>query len=472
MSDERTAAELRELARAVTPTMSLDPERTVALGRRRRRRGQVLIGGGAVAGTGLVLAAAVALGGSPWAPVVQQPYTIGDAQVVELAPGVRAANGVTAQESATGRAWWDTGLPVDDRGAVLHVGLGFDDSSDPAAGILVGGFDVADGAESPWLGTVFDGTGELRWDAVLAGDDTSWRVLVGELPAGASAAVLYLRVGTAGSPVGVRLPLFTDPIRADRLLYAALVEFPGAAEDAADVLFVAGDGSIREATTTCGDGVTAACLASQPDGGLVLADALRAAGADVPATTPATVVALAAGLDAVVGPVDLDGFQTDLGTLAGARVVLDRFTRSAGTDPEVVQLAAFRDGEHTGGTPQDLVLGDGYAVIVAAMAGGARVEAGVLPTGSDGTRVIAWSDASGELRVIEVPTFTFPVPGTDEPERLFYALGLAPDTEWRSSRIAFLDTDGTLTDTECAAPDPGACLPDELGDAVAELGGD
>jgi len=60
MSDDRTATRLRELARAVPQDMARDPAETLALGRRRRRRNRALTGGGTVAGTGLVLAVAVA----------------------------------------------------------------------------------------------------------------------------------------------------------------------------------------------------------------------------------------------------------------------------------------------------------------------------------------------------------------------------------------------------------------------------
>ena len=226
MSEQRTAAEVRELARAVTPAMSLDPEWVLALGRRRRRRGRALTGGGVLAGACLVLAATIAVGGTPWGP----------------------------------------GLP------------------------------------------------------------------------------------------------------------------------------------------------------QRPGGDLT------------PGTSPATVVTLAGGLEAVVGPVVPDGFQADLGTLAGARVVLDRFTRLANTDPEIVQLAAFVGADYVVGQPQDLVLGDGYGEIVATLPAGGRVLVGAVPSGFDGAVHATLTGDDGGLRqVIDVPTFTFEVPGTDAPERLFIALGFDPD---------------------------------------------
>lgn len=151
----------------------------------------------------------------------------------------------------------------------------------------------------------------------------------------------------------------------------------------------------------------------------------RPAGDLTPGVSPATVITLTPGLDAVIGEVTVTGFQTDLGTLSGSAVVLDRFTD---TDAEIVQLAAFRGEDYVTGIPQDLVLGDGYGEIVATVPEGGEIRVGALPL--DATyRVSAWiQDADGAiLGLVEVPTFTFPVAGTAAPERQFFALGIAPD---------------------------------------------
>ena len=154
----------------------------------------------------------------------------------------------------------------------------------------------------------------------------------------------------------------------------------------------------------------------------------RAAGDLTPGTSPATVITLTPGLDAVIGEVTVTDFQTDLGTLSGSQVILDRFTRASDTDPEIVQLAAFRGEDYVAGVPQDLVLGDGYGEIVATVPEGGEIRVGALPV--DATyRVAAWiQDADGAVQaLVEVPTFTFPVAGTAAPERQFFALGVAAD---------------------------------------------
>ncbi len=151
----------------------------------------------------------------------------------------------------------------------------------------------------------------------------------------------------------------------------------------------------------------------------------RAAGDLTPGISPATVITLTPGLDAVIGQVTVTGFQTDLGTLSGSQVILDRFSDA---EPEIVQLAAFRGEDYVTGVPQDLVLGDGYGEIVATVPEGGEIRVGALPL--DATyRVAAWiQDADGAVQgLVEVPTFTFPVAGTLAPERQFFALGVAAD---------------------------------------------
>lgn len=177
-----------------------------------------------------------------------------------------------------------------------------------------------------------------------------------------------------------------------------------------------------------GTGLVLAVAVAVSGGGWGPGTAQRPAGDLTPGVSPATVITLTPGLDAVIGQVTVTGFQTDLGTLSGSQVILDRYTQASDTDPETVQLAAFRGEDYVVGVPQDLVLGDGYGEIVATVPEGDEIRVGALPI--DATyRVAAWIQGpDGAIQgLVEVPTFTFPVAGTAAPERQFFALGVAAD---------------------------------------------
>src|SRR5690606_25236138 len=110
MPDDEVLLALRPLQDAPSPSMAVDADATLRAGRSRRARRTVVRGGIAglaiaAAGLGVIEIAGVdiwPLGPAASEHAVQQPRSLGDAAVVELAPGMVAANRPVGRTLADG----------------------------------------------------------------------------------------------------------------------------------------------------------------------------------------------------------------------------------------------------------------------------------------------------------------------------------------------------------------------------------
>lgn len=278
LTDDALVHELRERADATLPQMGLRPDDVLAAGRRYRRRRTALRTVGTVAAVAAVAFAGGELAGvGPWDPtpvpparVDQAPRPFGDAQTVELVPGVIAAN-----------------RPVEmrfDEPRMLSLGIDVPHDPDTSSPLRLVPMNDAHLAEvstpdSAWDGGVqflkFFGDvvmepiaapftwnnaatpddEDFRWDTVMRVGGEESGLFVGVLPAWLPdpRVVLYSTDGfrqADGSVVhGLEVPLYPAPTDDGRLLYTVWI--PAVADDrdgfATDVtasLAIGSDGAV------------------------------------------------------------------------------------------------------------------------------------------------------------------------------------------------------------------------------------
>lgn len=97
----------------VPPAMSLDVARAVRDGRRRRVRLQTVTAGSAAALVAGVAFLPAVLHGTPPPPAPVAASPAAPADVVRLAPALRATRAPVARTYPDGSTWWDTGLGAD-----------------------------------------------------------------------------------------------------------------------------------------------------------------------------------------------------------------------------------------------------------------------------------------------------------------------------------------------------------------------
>ncbi|MFC8193391.1 hypothetical protein ACFUMH_17185 [Cellulomonas sp. NPDC057328] len=134
LTDDEVATALRARADRDAPTMTLDPVRTIARGRRRRAAtAGAAAGAAAVTAVGLVLGTAALLAPptadaptatapDATAPDSDAPVATAAPDVADLAEGLRAARGPVPRTLADGSTWWDTGIGSAATGETLAFG--------------------------------------------------------------------------------------------------------------------------------------------------------------------------------------------------------------------------------------------------------------------------------------------------------------------------------------------------------------
>jgi hypothetical protein len=309
-TDQQFASDLRRRAAGTLPPMTLDVDETVRLGRRRlhTRRWTAALVAGATAAIAVIIGVSAA--GSPQAitPAGQEPEAMGPNQVVTIAPGITASNGVTTARTSNGSPWWDTGLrfgPADGPSSVGLMAVGettvpLTPASDPTSrpdGIVTAiddpsGYALSHGG-AQLLTWPFSGVPELS----LSGAPGVAKVIVGTVPEWINDphVALVFPHGVSGSDdqgTWFQIPTFADPQGSGRLLYAVVVQPPAAwnaVEGPAPAVFVvAADRSGAVAGSACGTVEGAQCLTDTIGAGeaeIMLADLSGTAPTPEPAAT-------------------------------------------------------------------------------------------------------------------------------------------------------------------------------------------
>ncbi|MFS0704500.1 hypothetical protein AB6N23_08265 [Cellulomonas sp. 179-A 9B4 NHS] len=227
LTDDEVATALRARADRDAPTMTLDPVRTIARGRRRRAAtAGAAAGAAAVTAVGLVLGTAAlvapptadaptATAPDATAPDSGAPVATAAPDVADLAEGLQAARGAVPRTLADGSTWWDTGIGSAATGET--VAFGTVDGDVPGFGIL-------------------DATGHVAYPMPLrwSPDDT----LAEHGPADGYFAQTGLAVGTREDVVDVVLgavPAWMPGARVAHVLPTGVVDATGAVRHVVEV---------------------------------------------------------------------------------------------------------------------------------------------------------------------------------------------------------------------------------------------